>query len=137
MRQGRSGRWFSLGTPVSSTNKNDCHDITEILFKVTLNTITLTPNSVKNKFKNLIGPVISNFHFEEWLANTILLIKSYSQPVISNFHFEDWVAGTPYNKLLTVNSHSNKDTFLKSTILALVPCRLIYYTILVPFTMVL
>jgi len=85
----------------------------------------------------LIGPVISNFHFETWLANTILLIKSYSQPVISNFHFEDWVAGTPYIKLLTVNSHSNKDTFLKSTILALVPCRLIYYTILVPFTMVL
>ena len=24
------GRWFSLGTPVSSINKTDCHDITEI-----------------------------------------------------------------------------------------------------------
>ena len=32
-------RWFSLGTPVSSTNKTDHHDITEILLKVTLNTI--------------------------------------------------------------------------------------------------
>jgi hypothetical protein len=31
----------SLGTPVSSTNKTDCHDITEILLKVALNTITL------------------------------------------------------------------------------------------------
>ena len=30
---------FSPGTPVSSTNKND-HDITEILLKVALNTIT-------------------------------------------------------------------------------------------------
>ena len=37
-----TGRWFSPGTPVSSTNKNDRHDITEILLKVALNTITLT-----------------------------------------------------------------------------------------------
>ena len=37
------GRWFSLGPPVSSTNKTDCHDITEILLKVVLNTLTLTP----------------------------------------------------------------------------------------------
>jgi hypothetical protein len=29
-------------TPVSSTNKTDHHDITEILLKVVLNTITLT-----------------------------------------------------------------------------------------------
>jgi hypothetical protein len=29
--------------PVSSTNKIDRHDVTEILLKVTLNTITLTP----------------------------------------------------------------------------------------------
>jgi hypothetical protein len=29
-----TGRWFSLGTPVSSTNKTDLHDITEILLKV-------------------------------------------------------------------------------------------------------
>ena len=34
-----TGRWFSPGTPVSSTNKNDRHDITEILMKVALNTI--------------------------------------------------------------------------------------------------
>ena len=32
-------RWFPPGTPVSSTNKTDCHDITEILLKVALNTI--------------------------------------------------------------------------------------------------
>jgi hypothetical protein len=34
-----TGRWFS---PVSSTHKTDCHDITEILLKVALNTITIT-----------------------------------------------------------------------------------------------
>ena len=32
-------RWFSPGTPVSSTNNTDHHDITEILLKVASNTI--------------------------------------------------------------------------------------------------
>jgi hypothetical protein len=30
------GRWFSPGTPVSTTNKTDRHDKTEILLKVAL-----------------------------------------------------------------------------------------------------
>ena len=34
-----TGGWFSPGTPISSTNKTDRHDITEILLKVELNTI--------------------------------------------------------------------------------------------------
>jgi len=42
-------RWFSPGNPVSSTNKTDHHDITEILLKVALNTITSLPPSWKNK----------------------------------------------------------------------------------------
>jgi hypothetical protein len=37
-----TGRHFSLGPPVSSTDKTDCHDITEILLKVALNTIKQT-----------------------------------------------------------------------------------------------
>ena len=32
------GRWFSPGTPVSSTTKTGCHDIAEILLRVALNT---------------------------------------------------------------------------------------------------
>ena len=35
-----TGRWFSPGTMVSSTNKTDRHNITEIL-KLALNTIIL------------------------------------------------------------------------------------------------
>ena len=35
-----TGQWFSQSTLVSSINKTDCHDITEILLKVELNTIT-------------------------------------------------------------------------------------------------
>ena len=36
--------WFSSGTPVSSTNKNDRHNITEILLKVALNLINPNPD---------------------------------------------------------------------------------------------
>ena len=36
-------RWFSPGTPVSSTNKIGLHHITEVLLKVTLNTINHKP----------------------------------------------------------------------------------------------
>jgi hypothetical protein len=41
-----TGRWFSPGPPVSSTNKTDRHDISEILLKVALNTIKQTENIV-------------------------------------------------------------------------------------------
>ena len=34
------GRWFSPGTPASSTTKTGRHDIAEILLKVALNTIS-------------------------------------------------------------------------------------------------
>jgi hypothetical protein len=33
------GRWFSPGTLASSTTKTGCHDIAEILLKMSLNTI--------------------------------------------------------------------------------------------------
>jgi hypothetical protein len=43
----RQGRWFSPSTPVSSTNKTDRHDITEILLEVALNTIKSKPNQIQ------------------------------------------------------------------------------------------
>jgi hypothetical protein len=39
-----TGRWFSSGTPVSSTNKTDRYDLNEILLKVTLNLINKPTN---------------------------------------------------------------------------------------------
>jgi hypothetical protein len=39
-----TGRWFSPGHPVSSADKTDHHDITEILLKVALSTIK--PNNI-------------------------------------------------------------------------------------------
>ena len=47
-----TGRWFSLGPMVSPNNKTDCHDITEILLKVVLNTITL--NLYKHRPYNIM-----------------------------------------------------------------------------------
>jgi hypothetical protein len=38
------GRWFSLGTPASSTTKTDRHDIDEILLKVALSTTNQSIN---------------------------------------------------------------------------------------------
>jgi hypothetical protein len=53
------GRWFSPGTPASSTTKTGRHDIAEILLKVALNT------------KNQI-----NHQYETALRNTFLQNKS-------------------------------------------------------------
>jgi hypothetical protein len=38
------GRWFSPGTPASSTTKSGRHDMAEILLKVALNTINKSIN---------------------------------------------------------------------------------------------
>jgi hypothetical protein len=44
-----TGWWFFPVTPVFFTNKTDHHDITEILLKVALNTITLTPLTAEGR----------------------------------------------------------------------------------------
>jgi hypothetical protein len=41
-----TGRWFSTGPLVSSTNKTDRHDIAEVLLKVALNTIKQKQNQI-------------------------------------------------------------------------------------------
>jgi hypothetical protein len=41
------GRWFSPGIPASSTTKTGCHDIAEILLKVTLNIINQPNQDIK------------------------------------------------------------------------------------------
>ena len=43
-------RWFSLGTPVSSINKTDHRDITEIVLKVALNTINQQSKVMEHGF---------------------------------------------------------------------------------------
>ena len=53
-----TGRWFSPGIPVSSTNKTDRHDIAKILLKVELNTINQTKlDIIQNKTHDTVGSV--------------------------------------------------------------------------------
>jgi hypothetical protein len=62
----------SLDTLISSTNKTDCHDITEILLKVALNTITLTTEMVDMRLTNFV------FVFRD-LSHDYKLIKDWIQ----------------------------------------------------------
>jgi hypothetical protein len=64
-----TGRWFSPGPLVSSTNKTDCHDITEILLKVALNTIKKANNyihSIKLRVKMLLLQPCTLMEEEAW-----------------------------------------------------------------------
>jgi hypothetical protein len=47
MANKKTGRWFSPDPLISSTNKTDRHNITEILLKVALNTIKQTNKQTK------------------------------------------------------------------------------------------
>jgi len=55
-----TGRWFSPGIPISSTNNTDCHDIAEILLKVTLITINQTKNQTTGIFTQSVQFVKTN-----------------------------------------------------------------------------
>ena len=46
------GRWFSPGTPASSTTKTGRHDVAEILLKVALNTKIQSINQPKGGNQN-------------------------------------------------------------------------------------
>ena len=65
------------GISVSSTNKTDYHDKTEILLKVALNTITLTQtlNDIRRCWLSCLGPleflrqkdlIMCFFYFMKW-----------------------------------------------------------------------
>ena len=62
--------WFFPGPPVSATNKGGCHDITEILLKVALNTITQTKKTIFVMRKKL--PMLLCFQNERSSNSTFL-----------------------------------------------------------------
>jgi hypothetical protein len=62
-------RWFSPGTPVSSTNKTDHHDIAEILWKMALSTITLS-QYVTSHWQTFLYIVVSSTSRHEQDSNS-------------------------------------------------------------------
>ena len=73
-----TGRWFSLGTPVSSTNKTDRHYIAEILLKVALNTTNQPTNQIYNpsvalnvELSKSNRKIDSGSHVEHWIISKL------------------------------------------------------------------
>jgi hypothetical protein len=60
-------QWFYTGPPVSSYNKTDRHDITEILLKVASNTIKQT-NGIPYFLDRNLANVKKNLH---WRSNPV------------------------------------------------------------------
>jgi len=81
-----AGQWFSTGTQISSNNKTDCHDITEILLKVALNTITLTPSVFIFTCKAIL--TLMYIYKQQFFNETIFtLIEWYIQIENKNLFF--------------------------------------------------
>jgi hypothetical protein len=79
--------------PVSSTNKTDCHDITEIILKVALNTITPPKYFLLTDIKHLsyYEPVGCRgwyvTFYELVYSQTALVTTSIKQCYLTNFNF--------------------------------------------------
>ena len=92
-----TGQWFSPGTPVSPTNKSDRHNITEILVKVTLNTIHQTNPCILWNLSLLISETI----FDPSVINETFLTLRYC-----------WITILPYVHLSYLIETINKLTCL-------------------------
>ena len=85
---------FSLGSPVSSTNKTDCHDIAKILLKVALNTIKQAYCTIINElvirisFYDFEGYWVYHYHFQQfssYIMTTRLVRYQKAWTVIMNW----------------------------------------------------
>ena len=82
-----TGWWFSRGTPVSSTNNTDRHDITEILLKVVLNIINLNLNNKKHFLLLAVVGIITYQTFCLWKS----ILAFISVHFIDNYLYPSWV----------------------------------------------
>ena len=105
-----TGRCFFPDTPVSSTNTTYPHTITEILLKVTLNTITLT--YTHSSFCHLLTYII---------YSVVIIIPHYVRPNIKQFYSKgrkackcatryNWGCVTHYNLLFNHSKCSQQIT---------------------------
>jgi hypothetical protein len=86
-----TGQWFSPGTPISSTNKTDSHDISEILLKVALNTIIQT----KPVMLQLVIYHILIKHLTPYISALVKQLLSYlidwMHPLSLCYYLIDWM----------------------------------------------
>jgi len=72
-----------------SSNKTDCHDITEILLKVALNTITLT-HYVLPYYRNKVIEIFPSFSLElvmlTWFTNNANMAHTNKEVFNCNVH---------------------------------------------------
>ena len=104
-----TGQWFFLGAPVSSTNKTDSQDITEILLKVALNTINqIKPNmqtihqiSCCKLFKYYISAEHTTLRskYKDWLARNHC--KVYEEVTWGRSVIFSWYSSFLHQKNLT------------------------------------
>ena len=73
-----AGRWFSTGTPVSSTNKTDSHNIIEIELK---HHKTNKPTNQQPYHIRLVTNVFIEFLIS-WFAMTLVMTKTFGIPTI-------------------------------------------------------
>ena len=88
-----TGRWFSPGTPVSTTNETDRHDITEILLIVALITINLNhflrfylPVD-KLGFISIYSGVLCGYIYTVWSSSIELLTLICESSIIHDIQF--------------------------------------------------
>jgi hypothetical protein len=73
-----TGWWFSLGTLVSSTNKTDCCDITEILLKNHKPQVVVNPNTIWSRppletaCRNLCVSYVSSYNPNSFITFLVL-----------------------------------------------------------------
>jgi hypothetical protein len=82
-----AGQWFSPGTPFSSTNNTDRHDITEILLKVALNTITLTLTPKLTHLTQLLMILYLFFLLRNYTNGTKLTSTPIASEPVTSMHF--------------------------------------------------
>ena len=118
---GRSVFFFS-GTPVSYTNKTDRHDITELLLKVALNTITITWTHLINITReNFVLKSIPPSPFSP--SNDEVLKRKYNK-LIKNMYLQ---AKFICLSISWTNIHINDRNFMKGVRHLFTSCHFVSY----------
>ena len=97
-----TGQWFSPGTPVSSTNKTDRHDIANILLKVALSTINQTC-SHKNSVYIYLALEWTFYFMKNCIKSCWYLFLHHTNPclaVLENLLVLEVVASDSYGHIL-------------------------------------